>query len=182
MEVLWKCICQATKKLGYYNLIHDSARRQYKKEKEPDNDAPVGNLASSTDDIPEDEKIDSDNVSFTGIWLSQVIDHPFIYENIVSVSVFDDITVEGDDVGSMNLDSSHSTSMSSDSLHSTTSSNSNILPSFHTPVLIIEQEQEENSDSTSISDTSINLDHITNPYLRCLTGRTSINLDHITGT
>ena len=64
--------------------------------------------------------------------------------------------------------------MSSDSSYSTTNSNSNTLTSFHTPLLSIEnsQEQEENSDdSTSISDTSINLDHIIDTYLRCLASR-----------
>ena len=67
--------------------------------------------------------------------------------------------------------------MKSDISHSTTNSNSNTLPSFHTPVLSIEnsQEQEENADSsTSISDTSINLDHIIDSYLRCLAGHRPI--------
>ena len=73
-------------------MSHDTARHQDKKEKEPNDDAPAGNLASSTDDIAEDDESDSDNLSFTGVWLSQVIDDTSIHENIVS-PVFDGITV-----------------------------------------------------------------------------------------
>ena len=128
--------------------------------KEPNDDTPAGNLASSTDDIAEDAKSGSENLSFTGVWLSQVIDYTSIHEHIVSISVFEDITVEGDDVASMNSDTSHST----------TNISSDVLLLFHTLVLIIEnsQEQEENSDSTSTSGTSINIYHTIDLYLRCL--------------
>ena len=67
-------------------MSHDTVHHQDKKEKEPDNDTSAGNLASSTDDIPKDDEIDSDNFSFKGAWFSQVIDDTSIYENIVSIS------------------------------------------------------------------------------------------------
>ena len=68
-----KCIYPVTKKFRFYNLSHDTAHHRNKKEKElNNNDAPAGNLASSTGDIAKVDESDSGNLSFTGVWLSHV--------------------------------------------------------------------------------------------------------------
>ena len=66
----------------------------------------------------------------------------------LNLYLFDDTTIEGDDADSVNSDES---------------------ASFNTPVIFINTSN--SGDSTSISDTSINLDHTVDPYLHCLAGR-----------
>ena len=138
---------------------------------------PSGNLAS-TDDVASDEESNTDSLSFAGVWLSKLSNDTVTGPNIVSISVFDEETINGDDDLSissptipiqinnapiLNLSVFDDTYIEGDDTNSVNSDES--MP-FHTQVLCIDTFN--SGDSTSISDTIINLDHVVDPYLRCL--------------
>ena len=96
-------ICPITKNVVYYSLRYDASHHQNKKELEINDDAPAKNIASSTNDVADNENSDAYNLPFTGVWLLQVANNTPLGENSVSITEFNEVILGDDDTSTSKL-------------------------------------------------------------------------------